>query len=127
LDCAFCVRIDRGQHFAQNDQAVPFLDEFPLTPGHSLIVPRRHEPDFLSLAPVEQSAIWELLPSVRSFIENTHRPSGYNIGINIGETAGQTVAHAHIHVIPRYPGDVPDPRGGICGVIPTKARYWEST
>ena len=126
LDCVFCNRIERGEVLARNDLAVAFLDGFPLSPGHCLILPRRHEPDFLALEADEQAAMWALVGRVRQLIEAAGPvPDGYNIGINVGAAAGQTVAHAHLHVIPRHRGDVPDPRGGVRCVMPDKARYWE--
>jgi diadenosine tetraphosphate (Ap4A) HIT family hydrolase len=124
--CVFCDRLTRGNLVAENESAVAFPDAFPLNEGHCLIVPRRHEPNFFSLTGDEQAAIWALVPAVRHHIEATAVPDGYNIGINIGEPAGQTVAHAHLHLIPRYREDVPDPRGGIRWIIPAKAQYWET-
>ncbi len=111
---------------AENDLAVAFADAFPLSLGHCLVVPRRHEADFLALTSQEQAAVWALVAPVRRSIEGDRVPDGYNIGINVGEAAGQTVVHAHLHVIPRYRGDVADPRGGIRWIIPARARYWEA-
>jgi diadenosine tetraphosphate (Ap4A) HIT family hydrolase len=125
VGCAFCNRIASGELVAENDLAVAFLDAFPVNPGHCLVVPRRHEADFLALTSDEHVAAWVLVASVRTRIEATLRPDGYNVGINVGEAAGQTVAHAHLHVIPRYLGDVPDPRGGIRWVVPARAPYWD--
>lgn len=125
LDCVFCERLSIGDFVAANDLAVAFLDGFPLSRGHCLVVPRRHELDFLALTSEEQAAIWALVAPARQHIEMSSLPDGYNIGINIGQAAGQTVLHAHLHVIPRYRGDVADPRGGIRCVLPAKARYWE--
>jgi diadenosine tetraphosphate (Ap4A) HIT family hydrolase len=123
--CVFCDRLARGNLVAENDLAGAFLDAFPLNPGHCLLVPRRHEPDFLALAPEEQAAVWALVAPVRRHIEAAAAPDGYTVGINMGEAAGQTVAHAHLHVIPRHHGDVADARGGIRWIIPARARYWE--
>jgi diadenosine tetraphosphate (Ap4A) HIT family hydrolase len=109
---------------SENELAAAFLDAFPLTAGHTLIVPRRHAPDLLRLTPDESTAIWGLLPSVCDVLEQRFRPNAYNVGANIGAAAGQTVDHAHLHVIPRYAGDVTDPRGGIRWIIPARARYW---
>jgi diadenosine tetraphosphate (Ap4A) HIT family hydrolase len=109
-----------------NEHAAAFPDAFPLNDGHCLIVPRRHEADFFALTAEEQAAVWALLSEVRRHIEADGMPDGYNVGINVGEAAGQTVAHAHLHLIPRYRADVLDPRGGIRCVIPAKARYWET-
>jgi len=125
--CPFCQRLSGGDLIADGDLAAAFPDAFPLTPGHSLVVPRRHEPDFLALTPQEQAAVWALVAPVRRWIEARHAPEGYNLGMNVGEVAGQTVAHAHLHVIPRYRGDVADPRGGIRWIIPARAPYWASS
>ena len=126
MSCVFCDRLSAGNLVAENDLAAAFPDAFPLNPGHCLIVPRRHEPDFLALTAVEQAAVWALVQAVRRHTETIGVPDGYNVGINVGEAAGQTIAHAHLHVIPRLRGDVADPCGGIRWVVPAKARYWES-
>jgi diadenosine tetraphosphate (Ap4A) HIT family hydrolase len=125
MACVFCRRLAGGDLVAENELAVAFLDAFPLSPGHCLLLPRRHEADFLALRTEEQEAVWALVAPVRRHIEASGRPDGYNLGINVGEAAGQTVAHAHLHVIPRYKGDVADPRGGIRWIIPARARYSE--
>jgi diadenosine tetraphosphate (Ap4A) HIT family hydrolase len=125
--CVFCERLAAGDVFAENTFAAAFLDAFPLSPGHCLIVPRRHESDFFSLAPEEQAGVWTLLAPARRQIERERLPDGYKVGLNIGEAGGQTVSHAHLHLIPRYRGDVKDPRGGIRWVIPARARYWDQT
>lgn len=122
--CDFCERILKGPHIAANDLVVAFADNFPLSPGHVLIVPRRHEPDFFALTEAEQRAVLTLIPGVRNAIERSHQPAGYNVGFNVGKAGGQTIPHAHLHVIPRYAGDVLDPRGGIRWVIPDRAAYW---
>ena len=124
MDCIFCAKISAGDVLAQEELAAALADAFPLTPGHTLIIPRRHEPDFLALTPDEHAAIWRLMAQCRVILDREHRPQGYNLGVNVGEAAGQTVAHAHLHVIPRYAGDVPQPRGGIRWIIPHRARYW---
>jgi hypothetical protein len=80
--------------------------------------------DFFSLTVEERAATWEMVGVVRRKLDEGHRPDAYNVGINIGNAAGQTVEHAHIHVVPRYTGDVADPRGGVRWIIPSKARYW---
>ncbi|MGH7393587.1 MAG: HIT family protein [Candidatus Rokuibacteriota bacterium] len=126
VTCVFCDRLASGELVAENDLAVAFADAFPLSLGHCLVVPRRHEADFLALTSQEQAAVWALVAPVRRSIEGDRVPDGYNIGINVGEAAGQTVVHAHLHVIPRYRGDVADPRGGIRWIIPARARYWEA-
>jgi diadenosine tetraphosphate (Ap4A) HIT family hydrolase len=125
LACVFCHRLADGDEVAANDLAVALFDAYPISPGHCLIVPRRHESSFLALTTEEQAAIWALVPLVQRRVEADHVPDGYNLGINVGEAAGQTIAHAHLHVIPRYQGDVSDPRGGIRWIIPERARYWQ--
>ncbi len=122
--CPLCERARRGDLIASNEIAVAFPDKFPVNPGHALIVPRRHVADFFDLATDEQAALWRLVPEVKAAIDVGYTPAAYNIGVNTGPAAGQTVAHVHVHVIPRYPGDVADPRGGIRWVIPARADYW---
>jgi diadenosine tetraphosphate (Ap4A) HIT family hydrolase len=90
-----------------------------------LIIPRRHAEDLFTLTKDEHRALWELVPEVKATIEERHKLDGYTIGLNAGVAAGQTVTHVHLHVIPRYKGDVADPRGGIRLVIPDRAKYWE--
>ena len=127
VDCVFCDRLRLGDFVAENDLAVAFRDAFPLS---ARALPRcattARGQIFFALTPEEQAAVWALVVPVRGHIEADRLPDGYNIGINVGEAAGQTVAHAHLHVIPRYRGDVADPRGGIRSVIPANARYWET-
>lgn len=103
--------------------AVP--DGFPVSPGHALLIPRRHLGSFFDLNKDERADLLDLLDAVTQVITSEYGPQGYNVGFNDGSAAGQTVMHFHLHVIPRYPGDVPDPRGGIRWIFPTKARYWE--
>jgi len=122
--CPFCSPTD-GEVELRNDVWYARWDRYPITKGHLLLIPFRHEPNFLALSPDEQRSALELLAQARSKLNSEFHPDGYNVGINVGEAAGQTVAHAHIHVIPRYAGDVPDPRGGVRFVIPTKAKYWQ--
>ncbi len=122
--CLFCDRIRTGILIAANESAVAFPDAFPVSPGHVLIVPRRHEFDYFALTWEEQAAMWRLAAIVRDHLDQAWTPDGYNLGINIGSAAGQTVAHTHLHVIPRYIADVEDPRGGIRWILPARARYW---
>ena len=125
-DCPFCKRLRAHEMLlASRPLAVAFPDAFPVSPGHCLVIPRRHEPDFFALSREEQEDVWDLVWELRELLEAEHDTASFNVGINAGEAAGQTVAHAHVHVVPRYPGDVPDPRGGVRWVLPDKARYWE--
>jgi diadenosine tetraphosphate (Ap4A) HIT family hydrolase len=123
--CPFCTRVAGGVLLASNDGAAAFPDAFPLSPGHTLIVPRRHVGDLFALTAGEQAALWLLLPEVKALLDGRHGPAGYNVGVNVGAAAGQTVEHVHVHLVPRYPGDVPDPRGGVRWIIPGRAAYWD--
>lgn len=120
-DCPFC---QPRRWIVENAGAVAFLDGFPVSPGHALITPRRHVADLFELAPEELASVWTLLPAVRAHVATLHRPDGFNVGVNVGAAAGQTVGHAHVHLIPRYQGDVADPRGGVRWILPAKADYW---
>jgi diadenosine tetraphosphate (Ap4A) HIT family hydrolase len=122
--CAFCEQIQSGKALIAGDLAVVLPDGFPVSPGHTLIVPRRHVADYFALNHAEQVALWALVPQVKALIERAHAPDGYNIGMNLGKAAGQTVPHVHLHVIPRYVGDAADPRGGIRWILPARAAYW---
>lgn len=126
MNCPLCAKADGGDIVVANALAVAVSDGFPISPGHSLVIPRRHEGSFFKLSKDEQKAVLELVDQVRERLDRTHKPDGFNIGINIGPAAGQTVDHAHIHVIPRVQGDVKDPRGGVRWVVPSKANYWDS-
>lgn len=123
MNCIFCnlppIRIA-----VQNELALVFDDAYPVSPGHCLVIPRRHVSSWFEITSQEQIAMLELLVLARQRVEQTHHPSGYNIGINDGPAAGQTVPHLHMHLIPRYLGDQFDPRGGVRLVIPEKAKYW---
>lgn len=95
-----------------------------MSPGHTLIIPDRHVASFFELADAEQRDLLKLVDVARADIDREFAPQGYNIGINDGAVAGQTVPHVHIHLIPRYTGDSPDPRGGVRWIFPDKAHYW---
>lgn len=124
-DCPFCTRIEDGEVIEQSTLAVAFADAFPISPGHTLVVSRRHEADFFALSDMEQAALWVLALRARERIMADHEPTGFNVAINVGADAGQSVDHAHLHIVPRYAGDVDDPRGGVRWVIPEHARYWD--
>ena len=121
--CGFCT-LAPARVIAENELAVVVRDGFPVSPGHTLIIPRRHIESFFDLAGEERTAMLTLLDSAKTELETEFHPDGYNIGINDGVAAGQTVAHLHIHLIPRYRGDREDPRGGVRWVLPDKAQYW---
>ena len=115
--CPFCAP-DRPP-LAESQLAIAFADGRPASPGHTLVVPRRHVEAYFDCTHAEKAALWDMLERVRALLDASHRPDGYNVGLNIGVAAGQTVMHAHIHVIPRYVGDVADPRGGVRNVVMT--------
>jgi diadenosine tetraphosphate (Ap4A) HIT family hydrolase len=119
--CPFCdvIRV----HLAESPLAYAFEDEYPVSPGHVLVVVRRHVATYFDCTADEKREIWGLVERAHAVITNVRAPKGFNVGFNAGVAAGQTVPHAHLHVIPRYVGDVDDPRGGIRGVIPSKQHY----
>lgn len=100
-----------------------FYDKFPVSNGHALVVPKRLTSNFFDLPLKEQTACWLVVSRIKQILQDKYKPQGFTIGINVGEVAGQTVPHAHIHVIPRYINDVENPKGGIRGVIPSKKEY----
>lgn len=118
--CPFC-RTDEA--LLANSLAYARLDKFPVTPGHVLIIPLRHEPIFFSVSHEELKSIWALVVKAKQLIDRKFQPDGYNLGVNVGRTSGQTIAHTHLHLIPRYRGDAVDPSGGVRGVIPAKQHY----
>lgn len=124
LFCPFCS-LDAERIVVQNELALAFYDAFPVTPGHILVVPRRHIADYFELSPEEQAAVWALVNLVLERPAMNPKPDGYNLGVNVGAAAGQTVGHAHVHVIPRRHGDQEDPRGGVRWIFPERAQYWE--
>jgi len=103
--------------------SLAFFDGFPVSPGHTLIIPRRHVASFFDLTDEEVADMLALARQVQTILDNRFHPDGYNLGVNIGLAAGQTVFHVHMHLIPRYAGDVSDPKGGVRGVIPAKQKY----
>jgi len=126
-DCPLCARIAAGDAVAESPDGlvVAIRDAYPVAEGHTLVIPRRHEPDLLGLTAEESAALWALAMEVARDLRAQLRTDGLTVGVNVGEAAGQTVAHAHLHVVPRHVGDVPDPRGGIRWVIAARASYWQ--
>ena len=111
-ECIFC-NIPRDEIIAENGLALAFFDRYPVNQGHTLIVPKRHVETYFDATLDEKDAITRLLIKVKEKLDAEYHPDGYNIGVNVGAAAGQTIFHLHVHMIPRYSGDVPDPRGGI--------------
>lgn len=121
MSCPFCgngLKILR-----ENELAFAIYDKYPVSRGHLLVIPKRHVSDYFDTTPEERRAMNELLDECKAMLDETFSPDGYNIGINVGEAAGQTIFHVHVHLIPRYKGDLDDPRGGVRGVIPEKRIY----
>ena len=120
--CPFCA-LPRERIIAANELALAVRDAYPVTPGHTLIITRRHVESWFGTTAGERLAIFELAERCRVELEAELEPEGYNLGVNVGAAAGQTVMHVHVHLIPRFKGDVEDPTGGIRNVIPGKANY----
>jgi diadenosine tetraphosphate (Ap4A) HIT family hydrolase len=121
--CPFCDP-DPDRICEENEAAVAIHDRFPVAGGHMLVVPKRHVASLFDLPEGERAAVWVLVARVRARLASEHGPDGFTVGVNDGPAAGQTIAHAHVHVIPRRAGDVCDPRGGVRWVIPDQAAYW---
>ncbi|MDD1729305.1 MAG: HIT family protein [Methanospirillum sp.] len=122
VTCPFC-NYGPDDIVLENEFAYARLDKYPVSPGHLLIIPIRHIPSLFEATTGELTAFWELISRAKQVLNERYSPDGFNIGINDGESAGQTIMHLHIHIIPRYRGDMDDPRGGVRGVIPEKQRY----
>jgi len=120
--CPFCEP-HASRRFHEGEGIVGLWDGFPVAAGHALLVPKRHVATWFDATPEEQHELVDGIAEAKRVIETQHQPDGYTVGINIGEAAGQTVFHLHLHVIPRYFGDVSAPRGGVRGVIPSKQSY----
>lgn len=122
MTCPFCNPIAEDI-VTKNDLCYALWDRFPVNRGHALVIPFRHTPDFFTLTTEERAAVCDLVVACREMIEENFTPDGYNVGFNVGGMAGQTIFHCHCHVIPRYTGDVPEPKGGIRGVVPERRGY----
>ena len=119
--CPFC-NLER-EKILETEMSFAIYDGFPVNEGHALIIPKRHTANYFDLSLEEQKDCIELLNRVKGIVQEKYNPAGFNVGININEAAGQTVPHVHIHLIPRYEGDVEEPRGGVRGVIPERKSY----
>jgi len=120
--CPFCHPEDRPV-VLRNDLAIAFFDKYPVNPGHLLIVPLRHVASWFDVTPEEKRALDDLITRGKDLLDAEHHPDGYNLGVNVGGAAGQTIFHLHVHLIPRHAGDTPNPRGGVRGVIPGRQGY----
>ena len=119
-DCPFC---NNPKKVIENEWAFADFDTYPVSNGHCLVITHRHVGEYFQATAEEKAAIWELVDQVKPIIDRDFGPDGYNVGVNIGRAAGQSIPHLHIHVIPRYAGDVENPQGGVRGVIPHKQKY----
>lgn len=126
-ECPFCDRVAAGDEMIHaRREAVAFEDAYPVAEGHVLVVPRRHVARVEDLDADEWAEVFTLVREVCRELSKRDGIDGVNVGVNSGVAAGQTVDHAHVHVIPRRLGDVPDPRGGVRHVIPERADYWSN-
>lgn len=119
-ECIFCKMKD---YILENELAYAIYDKYPVGKGHMLFIPKRHVKDFFDITKEEREAIFELIDEGKKLLDKKYSPDSYNVGINCGEHAGQTIMHVHVHLIPRYIGDMKDPTGGVRGVIPEKMKY----
>lgn len=124
-ECFFCNANDNKQSafIIENELAYARWDDFPVSDGHAEVIPKRHIGSYFELNDNEVSALFSLAKETKSVIDEKYKPHSYNIGINDGPEAGQTILHCHIHLIPRYSGDVENPRGGVRHIIPGKGGY----
>lgn len=121
--CPFCT-LPPERIIDSNEYGLTIRDGFPVSTGHTLVIPKRHIGSWFEIDAKEQLGLLNLLTRAKIALQDELNPDGYNIGINDGPAAGQTVPHLHMHVIPRYKGDQDDPRGGVRWIIPEKAKYW---
>lgn len=112
MSCIFCD-YDKEEYIAENDLCFAIFDKFPVNEGHALIIPKRHFSNYFDATKEEIAAIYDLSHEVKKIIDNKYSPDGYNVGVNVNHEGGQTIMHLHMHIIPRYKGDIEDPRGGI--------------
>lgn len=123
-ECLFCKNEDiEDKIVLENELVFAKLDKNPVSQGHMLFITKRHVKDFFETTKEERNSIFELIDKAKEIIDEKYHPSGYNIGMNCGISAGQTIMHVHVHLIPRYDGDVENPKGGVRGVIIKKQNY----
>lgn len=125
MTCLFCG-LPENRVLFRNDAAIVIRDAFPVSPGHTLVIPLKHVESLFETSAEDRAAMFELLNVASQQLKTEFAPAGYNIGINDGAAAGQTIRHLHMHLIPRYAGDRADPRGGVRWIIPEKADYWSA-
>lgn len=123
ITCPFCKEFEEDRILYQDSSWIAVYDAYPVSKGHVLLISKRHVKTYFDLNYVELASVGVTIGVIKLILDKKFKPNGYNIGINCGESAGQTVPHCHIHIIPRYDGDVEDPRGGVRSVIPNKKLY----
>ena len=122
-ECRFCRKPDGRRVMIEGKYGFAAYDRHPASEGHFLVIPHRHFASYFDINDQEREDLWSIVAEAKKMVDEAFNPDGYNIGINVGEWAGQSIHHLHIHVIPRYKGDVENPRGGVRGVIPAKKLY----
>lgn len=118
--CLFC---NKTEVIIENDYWMCIYDNYPVSDGHTLIIPKRHFNDYFQTTEQERTSFNDILFDIKGYLDSEYSPDGYNVGFNVNEEGGQSIFHCHVHVIPRYRGDVENPRGGVRGVIPSKQNY----
>jgi len=124
--CTFCdieEKIDKSRIIYQDSTWIAMLDGYPVSEGHTLLIPKRHCETYFDLNFLELESLGVTIGVVKRLLDTKYHPNGYNVGVNCGEAAGQTIMHCHVHIIPRYNGDCENPRGGVRGVIPSRMNY----
>ena len=120
-DCVFCNNVE--PIITENEYWYAIYDKYPVSKGHTLLITKRHISSFFDLTSEEIEQMYDMIYYIKNKLDIEYFPDGYNIGVNCGRAAGQTIPHCHIHIIPRYNDDVENPIGGIRGVIPNKQKY----
>lgn len=123
VSCPFCSPDSDRTLFLESATAYAMFDKYPVSNGHLLVIPKKHCEDYFQLTFKEQSACWFMMNKAKEILQQEMSPDGFNVGVNVNTSGGQTVPHVHIHLIPRYAGDVENPEGGVRGVIPDKRKY----
>ena len=118
-----CLLCEKHDYILENDYGYAIYDDYPVSLGHMLIIPKKHIVDFFGADEQTRLHLFKLLDEAKQLLDEKYHPDGYNIGMNCQMAAGQSIMHLHIHLIPRYIGDTPSPKGGIRGVIPGKMSY----
>jgi diadenosine tetraphosphate (Ap4A) HIT family hydrolase len=122
VECKFC-NSNPGKFILKGDLGFAAWDSFPVNQGHVLVIPYRHVSEYFDATDSEKQELWSLVDKAKAIIDEKYAPDGYNVGINIGHWAGQSIPHLHIHLMPRYQGDVENPKGGVRGVVPQRQKY----